>query len=412
MPTRRNHVDLDRPHPRHEPGPERAEPPDRGPTRAEAAATVSGPFVRSVRTAQVKGLAGACMLVVVADGLGLAVPGGHLAVDAVLVIMGFQLGLAIRRVAGTDGWRRRYLVGALGPIVVPTLVAIGLALAYWWWLDRLDAAAIRGAIAALAMVGNLVPATVDASFPATDHLWLVGLTVQFGLIGPLAVAQARRPGGGRRVVRAAVTLAAAAAVLRLVLALSGWLDPSTLAQATPTRVDGLALGAAAALAPRSMLCRIPSSLTTPALVCLAAALALSPDPTRQPVVALGLLPPLVIVATASIVATQTSDRPSTLAGGLLGRLGPRWLGERAISIYIWHQLFGMALTDDGGGGPFGSGWPGFGLFVTRLVFALAAGAASYRYLQLPLALALEPEGRRSGSGRPADIPESRVLSAG
>ncbi|MEL6981844.1 MAG: hypothetical protein AAFO29_05415, partial [Actinomycetota bacterium] len=126
-----------------------------------------------------------------------------------------------------------------------------------------------------------------------------------------------------------------------------------------------------------------------ALAAMVAVVALAPAPAQRPAVSLGVRLPVVVVASAVIVASRTPTSTDVVSR-FLGALGPRWLGERAISIYIWHQLFGMAVEDMADGDLFGADWPGITLFVTRLVFALAAGAASYRYIQLPL---------RTGVGR-------------
>lgn len=344
----------------------------------------SSRFLRSIEPSRIDGLAGAAMLVLVARGLGLPIPGGHLAADAILVVVGFQLGLAVRRLGGTPHWIRRYWLSAIGPVAVPTLVAVGLAIAYWSWVGRLDGAAVRGAIGALTMTSNVIGLVVGADFPATAHLWLTALVIQFSFLVPLAVVHARRTGANRSIVRLAFVAAGVVAALRLVLALTGRVDAATLAQITPTRLDGLLVGAGVALAPSYLLRRVPATVAAPAIAGLLVVVTLSPDPADHPVIALGLLTPVVVVAAAAVVACQTTDNHDLASGRLLDHLVLRWLGERAISIFIWHQLFGMALTEEATDGVFGAPWPGVGLFITRLVFALAAGAASYRYLQLPL----------------------------
>lgn len=378
--------------------------------RQATGTTGSAPISRS----RINGLAGLCMLVLVVSGLGLPLPGGHLAADAILVIVGFQLGLGVTRLAGSSSsWLRRFWLSAIGPVAVPTVVAVGLAVAYWWWLDRLGPAEVRGALASLAMITNLTPLLSETSFAATDHLWLISLIVQFAVLAPLAALVIRRQEGPRTIRRTVITLVAAVMVVRLTMALTGLVEPSTLAQLTLTRVDGLLLGLGVAVAPRSLIERIPAPAAPVALLTLLAIFASSPDPSRNPVIALGLLTPLVVGATAIIVAGCNPSRTDALSR-FLGGLGPRWLGERAISIYIWHQLFGMGLTDEVGVDIFGQEWPGLGLFVTRLVFALAAGAASYRYLQLPLRSGVERVlgRRRSGAGPRMGTSGPPALSTG
>ena len=335
---------------------------------------------------QIDGLAGLCMLVLLITGLGLPLPGGHLAVDAVLVITGYQLGLGVLRLAGRSSrWVARFWLSAIGPIVIPTVLAVALSTACWWWLDRLGPAEVRGAVSALAMVANVVPLVGDASSPATDHLWLVSLIVQFAIVCPLAMVVARRKGGRRTVTRLLIAIAAAALTTRLTLALQGVPASALPTLAIATRLDGLAIGLGLALAPRSLLGRVPSFAAAPAFTGLLAIFALAPDPRQWPVVTLAVLAPIVALATALILANRITGDDDDALARVLGNIGPRWLGERAITVYVWHQLFGMALTERAGQADlFGTEWPGASLFVTQLVFALAAGAATYRYLQVPL----------------------------
>lgn len=383
-----------------------------GTSGRSSAAKQRTPSIAPISRARINGFAGLCMLLLVVSGLGLPVPGGHLAADAILVVVGFQLGLGVVRLADrTPTWRRRFWLSALGPVVVPTLVAVTLAVAYWWWLDRLGPAETRGAVASLAMATNVTPLLPDAGFAATEHLWLISLIVQFAVVVPLAAVITRRPHGRRALLRLVVTLVAAVAVVRLTLAMTGLVEPSTLAQLTVTRMDGLLLGLGVAVAPRWLLDRLTWATGPLAMAVLITVFALAPDPATRPVLALGLLTPVAIVATAVVVATR-HPASDDLLSRFLGGLGPRWLGERAISIYVWHRLFGMALSDELSTGIFGAEWPGYGLFTTRLVFALAAGAASYRYLQLPLRGGVERllGRRRRGAGRSGQPARSAALS--
>lgn len=386
-------------------------PADRGtPSRQRRPVTSAAPISR----ARINGLAGLCMLILVVSGLGLPLPGGHQAADAVLVVVGFQLGLGVLRLADSSPhWLRRFWLSAVAPVLIPTLVAVGLAVAYWWWLDRLGPTEVRGAVASLLMATNLTPLFGDADFAATDHLWLISLIVQFALVAPLAAVIIRRDDGHRSVVRMVVTLVAAISVARLTMALTGLAEPATLAQTTMTRMDGLLFGLGVAVAPRWWIERMAPVVGPLAMAVLLAVFVLGPDPAVQPTISLGLLTPVTIAATAIVVATR-HPTSNDLLSRFLGGLGPRWLGERAISIYIWHQLFGMALSDEMTSDIFGGQWPGIGMFVTRLVFALAAGAASYRYLQLPLRSGVERIlGRRArDAGRARKQTAPAAFSAG
>lgn len=366
-----------------------------------------------VSRAGVNGLAGLCMLTLVITGLGFPLPGGHLAADAILVVVGFQLGLGVIRLAGTaPNWLRRYWLSAIGPVAVPALVAVTLVATYWWLLGLLGPAETRGAVASLFMVTNLTPLLGDASFAGTEHLWLISLVVQFAVAAPLAAIVTRRTKGPRTMAHLIIALIAVVVVVRLTIALTGLLSPSTLAQLPLTRADGLLLGLGLAVAPRSWIERIPIRAVPVALAAMAAIFVLAPDPGQRPAISLGILLPVVVAASAVIVATRTPDGTDAVSR-FLGSLGPRWLGERAISIYVWHQLFGMAVEDMAEGGLFGADWPGVTLFVTRLVFALAAGAASYRYIQLPLRTGVDRVlSRRRQVASRAKVTPPPALSAG
>ncbi|MEM9563572.1 MAG: acyltransferase [Actinomycetota bacterium] len=380
------------------------------PPPSELRAPAAPPPPVAPAEARISGLAGLCMLVLVVAGLGLPLPGGHLAVDAVLVVIGFQLGMAMSRAAKRPRrWVPRFWLRVLAPIVVPTVVAVALATTYWWSFDRLTAVEVNGALASLTMVANVAPLFTDAGFPAADHLWLVAVIVQFALLAPLAVLLTRRENGTRLAIRWIIVLAAAALTTRLTVAATGLDEQAIRSLATSTRIDGLLLGLGLAIAPRSSLARVPVVLAAPAFIGLLAIFALAPDATDLPVVTLGLLAPTVAVGTGVIIATRIAGNPSDALGRTLGNLTLRWLGTRALSIYVWHQLFGMALTDGAEIDLFGAPWPGSSLFTTRLVFALAAGAASYHYLQVPLrTLAADVWRRRVKRLEPPPEPPGRT----
>lgn len=385
-------------------------PPELGPPAPNPTA---GPPARpsTSAAARISGLAGLCMLVLVVSGLGLPLPGGHLAVDAVLVVIGMQLGTAALRAAdraderetgGSWHWISRFWARNLAPIAAPAAMAVALAATYWWWLDRLGSTEATGALTALALVANLAPLASDAAFVATDHLWLVAAMAQFTLLVPVAVLVTRREGGPKLVLRGLIVIVAVLATTRLTVAATGLDDDAVRTLAVATRFDGLLIGLGLALAKPTWPARVPRSLAAPAFTILLAVFALAPDARSVPVLTLGLLAPLVVAATAVIAATRVAGNPDDALGRTLGTLGLRWLGTRAISIYVWHQLFGMALDEQADLGLFGADWPGSSLFTTRLVFALAAGAASYRYLQVPVRTVVT-RGRRRRVG-PADGP--------
>jgi peptidoglycan/LPS O-acetylase OafA/YrhL len=349
------------------------------------------------------------VLVLVATGLGLPLPGGHLAVDALLAVIGFQLSLGVVRLSTTRrNWLGRFWLTALGPIVAPTLVAVAVITATWWWLDRLDPTAIRAVVGSVAMLSNVFQIFAGTHFAAIDHLWLVAIIVQFALLLPVAVRAERRY-GAPTLSLVVVAVAGAIALLRFGYVVTEQAAVPSIAINTLTRVDGLLLGAAVALTPRSLLSRIPAArAATPALGILLLLFTVGPEPLSRPLVTLGLLAPIAAVATAVILAAEMLGRQSATLALALDSLALRWLGERALSIYVWHVLFGMTLASAEPGSTFGPGWPGAPVFVIQLVFALAAGATSYRYLQIPVRTVAERLTARTdrtpsveGAARPA-----------
>ncbi|MEL6984528.1 MAG: hypothetical protein AAFO29_19025, partial [Actinomycetota bacterium] len=269
----------------------------------------------TVSRAGINGLAGLCMLALVVTGLGLPLPGGHLAADAILVVVGFQLGLGVMRLAGSSpDWLRRYWLSAIIPVVAPTMVAVTLVATYWWLLDLLGPAETRGALASLLMATNLTPLFGDATFPGTEHLWLISLIVHFAVAAPVAAILTRRTAGARTRARIIIALVAVVIVARLTIALTGLLSASTLAQLPITRADGLLVGLGLAIAPRSWIERIPSRAVPAALAALVAVFALAPDPAQRPAVSLGVLLPVVVVASAVIVASRTPTSTNVVRG--------------------------------------------------------------------------------------------------
>ncbi len=356
-----------------------------------------GPNRPPLEARRINGLAGICLMALVATRLGLPLPGGHLAIDAILTIVGFQLVIGAKRLANSRRrWFGRFLITAIGPIVAPALVAIGLATLGWWRLVGLGETEVFGAIGAAAMVSNVTLSLGIGQLPPTDHLWLVASIVQFALIAPLLVVAARKRLSEVRLLIIVGLLVGAVVGARLALITTGSLETEILAIHPAIRLDGLLIGVMVAIPNWPIRRNLPRGLGSIALAMLLVIFAQAPSALDNPLISLGLLGPIVALATAAIVASAMADDHREALGRLVGHLVPRWFGERAISIYVWHQLFATTVGEEGQAGLLNTEWPGASLFVIRMVFALAAGAASYRYLQLPIRNAVE---RLVGSDR-------------
>ncbi len=358
---------------------------------------------------RLQGLIGLAILVLMASNLGLPLSGGYVAVDVLLVTIGFDVARSIER--GTDRhWLKQFWLCTLGRIAAPLAVALAMVALYWSWHDQLDEPKIRAILGAVTMTPNFFTIFGGADFPAISHLWVVGIVMQFTLLAPVLVAGFRRSLRPDRRASALLGVAAGLALSRLGFLILGIAEPASVATNTLTRLDGLLVGVAIGLAPTAVLRRrTPVAFASPAFAGLMLLFALGVDRADMPAAAIGIMVPLAVGLTGLIVAAEAIGGQQQALSATLDNLALRWLGERAVGIYIWHYLFGFAIDRDGLGsaGDLGAGsdpgqWPGFSLFVVRIVFSLAAGAASYRFLELPALDAVARLMRRSAEREAAD----------
>ncbi|MGI9594868.1 MAG: acyltransferase family protein [Acidimicrobiales bacterium] len=360
------------------------------------------------------GLSGFAVLFVVATNLGLPLPGGYLATDMLLVAIGFELARTVRRPETEEHWLKLFWLGRVAQIGAPVLLAVGLAALYWNWQEQLDEAKLRAVLGAVTMTLNYFVIYGQADFMAIEHLWVVGLIVQFAVVVPLLVNGGRRYLGPEQRSSAMLGLAAGVALCRLGFLATDAAAHQSIAMHGLTRLDGLLIGLAVGIAPPDLLRRVaPARSAAPAFAGLLLLLLLGPDPVGHSTIALGLALPAVVALTGVVLASL-SQSPSA-ATPAEATAGParaadrgalsmtvdnhlmRWLGARAMSVFIWHHVFGLALeTEVLGPEARLEEWPGFAVFIVRAIFSLAAAATSYRYLELPAMAAAEQIANRPG----------------
>ena len=174
----------------------------------------------------------------------------------------------------------------------------------------------------------------------TTHYWSLAVEEHFYLVWPLLVWLATR----QQVLLLAIAAAALSITSRFVLHVHG-ADLDALFGLTPLRLDGLAIGAIAAVAIRGQgglnaVRRWAWSALALSGVLLVGLLAFR-HVTNQ-------ADPAIWVFGYPLVATMTAAALIVgMTGGPLGRvlsLSPlRWLGKYSFGLYVWHPIVGMIL---------------------------------------------------------------------
>ena len=117
---------------------------------------------------RVEGLAGAAILCLTATTLGLPLSGGHLAIDLLLVILGYKMTISLRLGQNEDRNVMRFWLGHVGRIGIPLLVALGLTITYWSWTG------VAADSQRQAVIGALTPDLTATTAAGNGHLAAVG----------------------------------------------------------------------------------------------------------------------------------------------------------------------------------------------------------------------------------------------
>ncbi len=341
----------------------------------------------SRRFAGLDGLRAVAVITVIAFHFVPAVlPGGYLGVDVFFVISGFLITALLLRERANRGrisvpvfWLRRVrrLIPALALVVVVCSAV----------------AALIGGDVLVGLASQLVGAATFSSnwifivqgasyFDATTpelfrNLWSLAVEEQFYLVWPaLLLALLLVRWKWVQVVIVAVVAVASAVAMALMFTPPG--DATRVYYGTDTHSFGLALGAALAIAVTRMPARWPTrtlallgALAVGALIVLALTMG-----ETDPLVTRGGLFLVAALTALAIAGSLGSD--SWLGRGL--DIPPlRWIGERSYGLYLWHWpvivLFAAALPVDA---------PWWIAPSCALVVTVAAAAASYRWVELPV----------------------------
>jgi peptidoglycan/LPS O-acetylase OafA/YrhL len=301
---------------------------------------------RSGFRADIEGLRGVAIALVVLYHAGLALSGGFIGVDVFFVVSGFLItGLLLRdrerhgaiRFATFYARRARRLLPAALLVGLVTLVAADRLLSP---LDR-PAVSLDGAAAALSVANIRFALTTDYFSPAGTpspflHFWSLGVEEQFYLLWPalLALATVWRPRVGAAVVLMVVfVVSLGASVLVTDQA------PATAFYLLPTRAWQLAAGGLLAVgagslgwAPRILveIGRILLALAAWAALGVIGAVAVVLD-TSTPYPGL-----IALIPTAAAVLLIAGGGLPFGPGVLLRTMPIRFLGRISYSLYLWH----------------------------------------------------------------------------
>ncbi|HEY4076670.1 MAG TPA: acyltransferase [Rhizomicrobium sp.] len=171
------------------------------------------------------------------------------------------------------------------------------------------------------------------------HYWSLAVEEHFYLVWPLLVWLLPR----RWILAVALTAAFSSLAIRALL-FHHVTDIFTIFDLTPLRMDGLAIGAIAAVELRA---RGAAALARPALLLLITTMAmlailflLRRTPLQNDHAVWLFCYPLVAVCTAAILLLGS-------AGGRIARMlsaAPlRWFGKYSYGLYVWHPVIGMLL---------------------------------------------------------------------
>ncbi len=331
--------------------------------------------------AALDGLRGIAVTAVVGYHVGVAPlgTGGWLGVDVFFVVSGFVVTTTwLRRHA--DGGSTAEFVARRAARLLPAL-AVYLAVVAAVLLGSGTSADRRALVASLFQVANFEMIARGPATSPTQHLWSLSIEWQFYLLLPFLLLAVHKR--SRRLGIVALTGCAALSAATRVLLL-GPLDatPWTAYLATPSRLDGLLLGAALAMAAPGRHVAVPTPVVVGAAFVIAAGLAGMPRWYTAPIPALVLGVTVVSICTAVVVGAVADGRLPRPIEVVLTNRTLRWLGERSYSIYLWHVLIAVVLIGDG------EQWQGLWIFGLQIAASLAVATAAWTLVEQPSRRAL------------------------
>ena len=267
---------------------------------------------------------------------------GWLGVDIFFVLSGFLITtILLEDKDRTDFWSRFYLRRSLR-ILPAFAVVFGLTIVAIHFLlpeTQLTAAVI---LPAIFFTENWTVLN-GTNMPMLPHLWSLAVEEQFYLVWPQIVRRL----GSATVLKVSLGLAVASELLRIVLALnhvSVWV----IYAITPTRIDGLALGAALAAAvtlPATQhfltaywrrIALVSAFLLVASFVVLHRSLL--PDNVLSQIMAI----PAAILLTAMVIYGLLASKLPSVLRRILANPALTYLGRRSYSLYLIHLpiLFG------------------------------------------------------------------------
>jgi peptidoglycan/LPS O-acetylase OafA/YrhL len=367
-------------------------------SQTELNASDASSFNRA-RRADIQGLRGVAVLLVVAFHAAILVPGGYIGVDVFFVISGFVItNLLLRELLATEhiAFRQFYARRIRRLLPALALLIVGVCLAGVFFLSPLGTQQQTGMLgrAAATFRANLSLYggknryfDISANNNPLLHTWSLGVEEQFYLFFPLFLVAAWT--WGTRLIPTRSRRRAAAVLTGVVAGTSLWLSidltaghslGSTIARPSlfafyslPTRAWEFALGTLVALAvPWLQRQRRDLSVLAGGLgiVLILASARLMTTFTAFPGTA-ALLP---VGGAALVIAAGTVTADGV--GRLLALRPLVWLGDLSYSWYLWHWpliVFAAAI------------WPTHGklLLPTVAVLSLIPSWLSYRYVEQP-----------------------------
>ena len=347
------------------------------------------------RRADIQGLRGVAVLLVVAFHAGLPVPGGFSGVDVFFAISGFVITATLLRELAADGRidlprfyarRIRRLLPALA--VMLTVVALLGTFASPLASQRLGAEA--GIAASLFAANGYLYQRAAGYFDVSSelqpllHTWTLAVEEQFYLGFPVLLLlgwwllRSRRAGA----IVAIGAVSAASLGLALILSsgstLPGIRSPEIFSfYSAPTRAWEFGLGALVALA-APLLGRLSAAaaslLGVAGLVAIGSAAFAAAESPGDP---RGLLLP--VVGTCAVLLAGRGP-----AARLLGASPLTWLGDRSYSWYLWHWpliVFARAL------------WPQSNAVLVAAALSIVPAWLSYRWVENPIRVGPRFRGR-------------------